>query len=84
MQVEVNETGTVLSFQPGTLVGGRVEHSCSLGRGIGYWLEPILALAPFCRDPLHLTLTGVTNNQTDPRYGNQDSASPDLVITASL
>jgi len=75
-KVEVNETGTVLSFQPGTLVGGRVEHSCSLGRGIGYWLEPILALAPFCRDPLHLTLTGVTNNQTDP--------SPDWIRASCL
>jgi len=38
-------------------------------------LEPILALAPFCKEPLHLALTGVTNNQLDP--------SPDW-IKASL
>lgn len=62
-KVEVNETGTQLSYQPGALLGGKVEHSCSLTRGVGYWLEPILALAPFCKEPLHLVLTGVTNSQ---------------------
>ena len=33
---------------------------------MGYWLEPILALAPICKNPLHLILTGVTDNQMDP------------------
>ena len=42
----------------------------------GYWLEPILTLAPFCKDPLHLTLTGVTNNQQDP--------SPDWIKASCL
>jgi len=75
-KIEVNETGTQLSYQPGALLGGRVEHSCSLTRGIGYWLEPILALAPFCKEPLHLILTGVTNNQIDP--------SPDWIKASCL
>jgi len=75
-KVEVNETGTQLTFQPGQLLGGRVEHQCSHTRGVGYWLEPILALAPFCKNPLHLILTGVTNNQVDP--------SPDLIKASCL
>jgi len=75
-KVEVNETGTELSYQPGALLGGRIEHTCSLQRGVGYWLEPVLMLAPFCKEPLHLTLTGVTNNQIDP--------SPDWVKASLL
>jgi len=75
-KVEVNETGTQLTYQPGQLLGGRVEHQCSHSRGVGYWLEPILALAPFCKNPLHLILTGVTNNQVDP--------SPDFIKASCL
>jgi len=75
-KVEVNDTGTQLTYKPGVLLGGRLEHACSLQRGVGYWLEPILALAPFCKEPLHLTLTGVTNNQTDP--------SPDWIKASAL
>jgi len=75
-KVEVNETGTKLTYQPGVLLGGKVEHQCSLTRGVGYWLEPILALAPFCKHPLHLVLTGVTNNQVDP--------SPDIIKASCL
>jgi len=75
-KIEVNETGTQLTYQPGALLGGRVEHQCSLARGVGYWLEPILALAPFCKNPLHLILTGVTNNQIDP--------SPDYIKASCL
>jgi len=75
-KVEVNETGTSLSYQPGALVGGRVEHQCSLLRGVGYWLEPILCLAPFCKDPLNLSLSGATNHQLDP--------SPDLIKSSCL
>jgi len=75
-KIEVNETGTQLTYQPGALLGGRIEHSCSISRGIGYWLEPVLALAPFCKEPLHLILTGVTNNQIDP--------SPDWIKASCL
>ncbi|KAG0710751.1 RNA 3'-terminal phosphate cyclase-like protein [Chionoecetes opilio] len=33
--IEVNETGTALLYKPGVLVGGQLEHSCPLSRGIG-------------------------------------------------
>jgi RNA 3'-terminal phosphate cyclase-like protein len=49
---------------------------CPPERSIGYYLEPLLALGPFCKTPLNVTLTGVTNNQSDP--------SVDLVKASSL
>ncbi|XP_049957172.1 RNA 3'-terminal phosphate cyclase-like protein [Schistocerca serialis cubense] len=63
--VEVNETGTSLFYQPGLLFGGHVEHECCKARGIGYYLEVLIALAPFCKKPLNAVLKGVTNCATD-------------------
>ena len=57
-------------------MGGQVEHDCSVERGIGYYLEPLMALGAFCKSPLQVTLRGVTNNQIDP--------SPDLLKQSSL
>nr|CAG4645520.1 EOG090X05X4 [Lynceus sp. MCZ IZ 141354] len=65
-KIEVNETGTSVYYAPGILNGGQITHDCSIQRGIGYFLEPIIALAPFCKKPLNITLRGVTNNQIDP------------------
>lgn len=73
---EVSETGTTLCYQPGLLTGGQVEHDCSLERGIGYYLEPLMSLGAFCKSPLNVTLRGVTNNQQDP--------TPDLLKQSSL
>ncbi len=75
-RIEVSETGTSLTFVPGLLVGGRVEQECPPDRCVGYYLEPLLALGPFCKAPLHVTLTGVTNNQADP--------SVDLIRASTL
>ena len=60
----------------GLLTGGQVEHDCSLERGIGYYLEPLMSLGAFCKSPLNVTLRGVTNNQIDP--------TPDLLKQSSL
>ncbi|KAM9794074.1 RNA 3'-terminal phosphate cyclase-like protein isoform X2 [Syngnathus typhle] len=64
--IEINQTGTVLFYQPGLLYGGSIEHDCNLQRSIGYYLEALLMLAPFMKTPLKATLLGVTNNPTDP------------------
>jgi len=32
---------------------------------LGYFLEPIIQLAPFAKKPTQLTLTGITNDDTD-------------------
>lgn len=64
-KIEVNETGTGVLYVPGLLLGGEISHECSVERSIGFYLEGILPLAPFCKKPLTLTLTGVTNDRQD-------------------
>lgn len=75
--IEINATGTQLRFKPGVLLGGTIEHDCPIGiieenedkpylsspryRGIGWFLEGLLPLAPFGKEPLHLTMNGVTD-----------------------
>ncbi|CAH1179466.1 unnamed protein product [Phaedon cochleariae] len=74
--VELNETGTSVYFLPGLLYGGEVDHDCSLERGVGYYLEALVMLGLFCKQPLKATLKGVTSNNIDP--------SVDLVKTSML
>jgi RNA 3'-terminal phosphate cyclase-like protein len=40
-------------------------HDCPLSRSIGYFLEPIIMLAPFAKKPLNLTLRGITTDEHD-------------------
>ncbi|XP_012270514.1 RNA 3'-terminal phosphate cyclase-like protein [Orussus abietinus] len=65
-RIHINATGTDLHYIPGLLVGDSVEHECSTQRGISYYLEAVMALAPFCKKPVEITLKGVTNNTLDP------------------
>ncbi|XP_067429977.1 RNA 3'-terminal phosphate cyclase-like protein [Thunnus thynnus] len=65
-RIEINQTGTVLFYQPGLLYGGSVEHDCNLQRSVGYYLEALLMLAPFMKTTLKATLRGVTNDPNDP------------------
>ncbi|KAG8178336.1 hypothetical protein JTE90_029290 [Oedothorax gibbosus] len=58
--------GTVLKYAPGLLLGGKLQHDCGTERAIGYFLEPLLCFAPFCKKPLHITLKGITNDSVDP------------------
>jgi RNA 3'-terminal phosphate cyclase-like protein len=68
-RLEISYTGTSLLFHPGTIQNGQVTHSCpheGEGRAVGWYLEPLLALAPFGKKDLVLTLRGVTTNAVDP------------------
>ncbi|XP_017266171.1 RNA 3'-terminal phosphate cyclase-like protein [Kryptolebias marmoratus] len=65
-RIEINQTGTVLFYQPGLLYGGPVEHDCNPQRSVGYYLEALLMLAPFMKMSLKATLRGVTNDPSDP------------------
>ena len=58
--------GTGVFYQPGMLIGGKIDHDCSTQRSIGYYLEGLICLAPFVKNPLKITLRGVTNDQIDP------------------
>lgn len=81
--IEINATGTQLRFRPGILTcggggGAELEHECPLSRGIGWFLEGILPLAPFGKFPLNLTLHGITDGteRIDP--------SPDYIASSLL
>lgn len=63
--IEINATGTQLRFKPGVLLGGEIDHDCPRGRGVGWFLEGILPLAAFGKEPLRLRLTGVTDGTSD-------------------
>lgn len=58
--------GTSLYYQPGVLHGGEIDHDCSLQRGIGYYLEMLICLAPFCKKSILATLKGITSESNDP------------------
>ncbi|KAF2356419.1 RNA 3'-terminal phosphate cyclase type 2 [Trinorchestia longiramus] len=64
-KLEVSRSGTCFTFIPGILLGGTFTHTCEPSRGIGYYLEPLMMLAPFCKKPLHITLKGITNCNSD-------------------
>ena len=38
---------------------------CSKARGVGYFLEGLLPLALFSKEPVTITLTGITNHELD-------------------
>ncbi|KAG8733354.1 hypothetical protein FRC10_000291 [Ceratobasidium sp. 414] len=74
--IEISYTGTSVLVKPGIIGGGPVTHDCPLSRSIGYFLEPIVAIAPFGKKPLQLTLKGVTSDERD--------LSVDLIRTVTL
>ncbi|CEL94162.1 unnamed protein product [Vitrella brassicaformis CCMP3155] len=66
-QIQVDETGTVLRYRPGQLMGGDgFIHDCGTSRSIAYFLEVLIMLAPFAKAPLSITLRGITSDNRDP------------------
>ncbi|KAG6918142.1 hypothetical protein DXG01_016331 [Tephrocybe rancida] len=74
--IEISVTGTAILLKPGIILGGALTHDCPLSRAIGYYLEPIIMLAPFSKTPLQLTLRGITTDEND--------LSVDLLRTVTL
>jgi len=74
--IEISLTGTAILVKPGIISGGPVTHECPLSRSVGYFLEPIIMLAPFSKKPLVLTLRGITTDDKD--------LSVDLIRTVTL
>ncbi|OLL21934.1 putative RNA 3'-terminal phosphate cyclase-like protein [Neolecta irregularis DAH-3] len=63
--IEISYTGTTVLYRPGILVGGKFSHECCLSRALGYFLEPLIFIAPLCKSPVGITLTGITSNDLD-------------------
>ena len=68
--------GTAILLKPGIIAGGPLAHDCPLSQAVGYFLEPVIMLAPFAKKPVQLTLRGVT---TDGR-----NLSVDILRTVTL
>ncbi len=63
--LEINETGSAMKYKPGILLGGKISHDCGAARSIGWFIEGILPLVFFCKIPVELALTGITNDALD-------------------
>jgi len=64
--ISINETGTSLRYRPGQIVGGDgLVHNCPLSRGLTYFLEGLLFLAPLAKKPVSIRLRGITNGGPD-------------------
>lgn len=74
--IEISVTGTSILLKPGIIFGGVLQHDCPKSRSIGYFLEPIIMLAPFAKRPVQLTLKGITTDDHD--------LSADLLRTVTL
>lgn len=81
-KIEINATGTQLRFKPGVLLGGEVEHTCPISSGssrsVGWYLEGIAPLAAFGKEPLSLTLHGITDGTSDV------DPSPDYLMASFI
>jgi len=64
--VSIDETGTSLRYRPGQIIGGQgLVHNCPATRGLTYFLEGLLLLAPLAKQPVSIRLRGVTNGGPD-------------------
>jgi RNA 3'-terminal phosphate cyclase-like protein len=81
--VEINETGTALKYRPGVIVGGALAHACHPGRGLTYYLEPLLLISLFARKPVRAVLQGVTDGGADPSVDAWRAATLPLVRRAA-
>ena len=71
---EVSKSGTNLKYYPGIITNNddvEIEFDCGLQRSISYFLEPLIPLALFGKSNLKLTLTGITNDETDVSVKNK-------------
>ncbi|XP_016935091.2 probable RNA 3'-terminal phosphate cyclase-like protein [Drosophila suzukii] len=78
-KIELNPAGTSVMFTPGLLHGGQIHHDCCVQRGIGYYLDALIALGPFCKNSLNVTLRGVTNSKDSPSVDHIKGAALSLL-----
>jgi len=57
--------GTAILLKPGIIFGGTLQHDCPTSRAIGYFLEPVITLAPFAKKPMNITVKGITTDEHD-------------------
>ena len=60
--LRISDTGTALRLAPGPLRGGRLAHACGGARALGWFVEGVLPLLPWCAVRAELELTGVAGD----------------------
>lgn len=60
--IEISYTGTTVIYKPGIIVGGQLTHNCPADKPIGYYLEPMLFLAPFSKKKFSIVFKGLTSS----------------------
>lgn len=76
--------GTSIVYKPGVIVGGKLYHDCGTTRAVGYFLEPLIALGPFSKNPMNITLNGITNDNVDISVSRGLSSLPPVYRTRHL
>ena len=61
-KISISYTGTALTYVPGQIIGGSWTHDCAPSKTIGYYLEPLIIMAPFAKEAFRITLNGITHS----------------------
>lgn len=67
--IEISYTGTTVIFRPGIIIGGEITHNCHLTKPVGYFIEPMLYLAPFSKKKFSIVFKGLTGSATTADAG---------------
>ncbi|KAI5950545.1 hypothetical protein CANMA_005205 [Candida margitis] len=59
--IEISYTGTTIIYRPGIIIGGEVTHNCPHSKPVGYFIQPMLMLAPFSKKKFSIVFKGITN-----------------------
>lgn len=63
--IEISYTGTTVIYRPGIIVGGSYTHNCANTKPVGYFVEPMLYLAPFSKKKFSIIFRGITSSHND-------------------
>ncbi|CAI4792497.1 ALI_collapsed_G0050510.mRNA.1.CDS.1 [Saccharomyces cerevisiae] len=63
--IEISYTGTTVIYRPGIIVGGASTHICPSSKPVGYFVEPMLYLAPFSKKKFSILFKGITASHND-------------------
>lgn len=63
--IEISYTGTTVIYRPGIITGGSYTHKCPNSKPVGYFVEPMLYLAPFSKKKFSLLFHGMTSSHND-------------------
>lgn len=63
--IEISYTGTTVIYKPGIIIGGSYTHNCPNSKPVGYFVEPMLYLAPFSKKKFSILFHGITSSHND-------------------